>query len=169
MMTILREILIAMLLAGPLCLGAQNKIATVDVKAIYDVMPEKLEAEAQLKATSEQYQKEYKAVQDEFNQKYAAYQALDASTPVTIKERRMQEIQENDQKIQQFLNEAESDLEKREKELSDPIKAKILSAIKSVGIEGGYTSIIDSSKTSLVYTGADAIDVTVAVKAKLGL
>ena len=168
-MTTVKKLLIAGLAAAPLWGAAQGRIATVNVKAIYDLMPEKLDAEARLKATSEQYQKEYKAVQEEFNQKYAIYQALDDSTPATIKERRMQEIKENDQKIQQFLNQAESDLKEREQALNKPILDKINAAIRAVGNEGGYTYIIDASQSSIVYTGSDAIDVTGAVKAKLGL
>ncbi len=165
----MKRLMIALIAAAPLCLAAQNKIATVDVQAVYNAMPEKLEAEAQLRNVSQQYKHEYETVQQEFNQKYADYQALDASTPSTIKERRMQEIQENDKKIQAFLKQANADLDKREQELNAPIKAKINAAIKAVGDELGYTYIIDSSKGSIVYTGTDAVDLTSNVKAKLGL
>ena len=99
----------------------------------------------------------------------AVHSHLLHGTPATIKERRMQEIKENDQKIQQFLNQAESDLKEREKALNKPILDKINAAIRAVGNEGGYTYIIDASQSSIVYTGSDAIDVTGAVKAKLGL
>ena len=81
----------------------------------------------------------------------------------------MQEMQESDKKIQAFLKQADADLAKREQELNAPIKAKIAQAIKTVGSEEGYTYIIDSSKGTIVYAGADAVDVTAKVKAKLGL
>ncbi|MCI5980746.1 MAG: OmpH family outer membrane protein [Sodaliphilus pleomorphus] len=168
-MTAIKTAIIALAAAAPLCLAAQSKVATVDVEAVYNAMPEKMEAEAQLKAVSQQYKAEYESVQKEFNQKYADYQALDPSTPSTIKERRMQEIQESDKKIQAFLKQADADLAKREQELNAPIKAKIAQAIKTVGSEEGYTYIIDSSKGTIVYAGADAVDVTAKVKAKLGL
>lgn len=45
----------------------------------------------------------------------------------------------------------------------------VAQAIKTVGSEEGYTYIIDSSKGTIVYAGADAVDVTAKVKAKLGL
>lgn len=154
-----------------LAVAQQQKIATVDVQAIYELMPEKAAAEASLQATSAQYQREYESVQQEFGQKYAAYQAIsaNASTPATIKERRMREIQDGDKKIQQFVAQADSDLQARERELTAPIRAKISEAIAAVGREGGYTYIIDVSGGRLAYSGPDAIDVTDAVKQKLGL
>ena len=162
---------IAALCCCTLMTMAQGKMGTVDIQAIYSLMPEKAQAEATLKVTSDQYKKEYATVQAEFDKKYADYQALagDVTTPSTIKERRMQEIQENDLKIQAFLRDAKADLEKREKALIQRIKAKINDAVKAVGQEGGFTCILDSSSGTIVYTGLDAIDVTPLVKAKLGL
>ncbi len=165
----LKKLTIALVAALPLCMAAQVRIATVNVQEIFNAMPDKVQAEAQIKALSSQYEQEYSSVQDEFNKKYAAFQALPGTTPATIRERRMQEIQENDKKIQSFLEQAKNDLNNRERELNAPIKAKINAAIKAVGTEGGYTYIIDSSTVSIVYTGAGAIDVTAQVKAKLGI
>lgn len=168
----MKKTLLTLLIVAPLCLMAQTaKIAHVDVKAIYNAMPEKSQAQDQLRAFSQQYQAEYNTVQEEFNKKFADYQTLaaDAATPTTIKERRMHEIQESDHKIQQFLNKAEADIAAKEKELNAPIMKKINDAIKAVGTEGGYTYILDISTTPVAYYGPNAIDVTPLVKAKLGL
>lgn len=168
----MKRLLLSFMAAIPLCLVAQTaKIAHVDVKAIYNAMPEKALAQSQLQAFSQQYQTEYNSIQDEFNKKFAEFQAMntDAATPATIKERRMQDIQESDNKIQRFLNQAEADIAAKEKELNAPIMEKINEAIKAVGAEGGYSYIIDVSTTPVPYIGTDAIDVTPQVKAKLGL
>lgn len=168
----MKKTLLILLAAAPLCIMAQTaKIAHVDVKAIYNAVPEKTLAQNELRAFSQQYQTEYNTVQEEFNKKFAEYQTLaaDSATPATIKERRMHEIQDSDHKIQQFLNKANADIAAKEKQLNEPIMRRINEAIKAVGAEGRYTYIIDSSATPLVYTGPDAIDVTPQVKAKLGL
>ena len=47
------------------------------------------------------------------------------------------------------------------------MREKIQQALQTVGDEGGYTMIFESAMP--VYTGKDAVDVTPAVKAKLGL
>lgn len=145
------------------------KLATVNVQELFDAMPEKATAEASLKNASDKYQAEYKTIQDEFNKKYADYQALanDAATPQTIKERRMQELQENDQKIQTFQRQAKLDLDELRKNLTAPIYAKIQKAVEDVGNEEGITYIIDTSDNRVVFRGAGAIDVTAKVKAKL--
>lgn len=150
---------------------APMKMATVNVQELFDAMPDKATAEASLKNASEKYQAEYKTIQDEFNKKYADYQALanDAATPQTIKERRMQELQENDQKIQSFQRQAQTDLDELRKNLTAPIYTKIQKAIEVVGAEEGFTYIIDTSDNRVVFRGAGAIDVTAKVKAKLGL
>ena len=50
-----------------------------------------------------------------------------------------------------------------------PIQEKILTAIKAVGDENGFTYIFDLTSPSIVYTGKDAVDVTPLVKQKLNL
>ena len=50
-----------------------------------------------------------------------------------------------------------------------PIQEKIMTAIKAVGEENGFTYILDVNSSTIVYTGKDAIDVTPLVKDKLGL
>lgn len=155
----------------PVLALAQQKIATVNIQAVYDLMPEKAAAEASLRAAADHYQREYQAVQQEFGQKYADYQTIsgDPAIPGTIKERRMQEIQENDKKIQQFLAQADSDLVQRERQLSAPIRAKISEAVAAVAAEQGITYVFDVSDGRVAYSGPDAIDITPAVKSRLGL
>ena len=50
-----------------------------------------------------------------------------------------------------------------------PIQEKVMSAIKSVGDENGFSYIFDLASPSIVYTGKDAIDITPLVKQKLNL
>jgi outer membrane protein len=79
----------------------------------------------------------------------------------------MQELQENDQKIQTFQRQAKLDLDELRKNLTAPIYAKIQKAVEAVGNEEGITYIIDTSDNRVVFRGAGAIDVTAKVKAKL--
>ena len=55
-MTAIKTAIIALAAAAPLCLAAQSKVATVDDEAVYNAMPEKMEAEAQLKEMADMYQ-----------------------------------------------------------------------------------------------------------------
>lgn len=147
------------------------RFGKVDKKALFNMLPEKAAAELELQEISNAYEAEHKMLQDEFNRKYADFQALylDGNTPATIKERRMQELQENNQKIESFLNMVKKDLEQREKDLIGPIKVKIQEAIVIVGIEGGFTAIFDANDENIPFLGARVEDITHLVQAKLGI
>jgi len=155
----------------PIMMMAQARIAVVNSQQIFDQMPQKAAAEAQLKALSDQYQAEYQLLQGEFDKKYADYQAVvaDANTPAAIKERRMQEVQEGDKKIQEFERRAADDIARQRADLTKPITDKIQDAIRTVGDQGGYDLIIDTAVTRVAYTGGRTIDVTPQVKSILGL
>lgn len=165
----IKKIFLLVALLAPMCVMAQQKIAIVDSKAVFEAMPEKVAAEAELNALLAQYQEENDKLEKEFNQKYADFQALDPTTAKSIKARRIQEIQENRHKIEGYQNMVNQDMEAKKAELLDPIKAKIQAAINAEGVAGGYTVILDVSKTPVAFLGADAVDVTPAVKTRLGI
>lgn len=164
----IKKVLLVATLLAPMCVSAQ-KIGVVDSKAIFDVMPEKVEAETKLNALLEQYKKENVKLEREFNQKYADFQSLDTSAPKSIKEMRMQEIQENRHKIEAYQEMVNKDMATKEKELLSPIKDKIQAAIDSVSVSGGFMLVFDVSKTPVAFKSAEVIDITPAVKSGLGI
>lgn len=171
-MTTLKSLIaLAAAIAIPMGATAQQKLATVNVQEIFKAMPETAAAETSLAIASQKYQDEYKRLETEFNQKYADFQSIaeDHDTPSTIKERRMQEIQQNDDKIQKYIADAKADMEKRRSTLQAPIYEKIRATIATVGNEGGYTYVFDVSSTPVAYSSPDAIDITQEVKTRLGL
>ena len=105
----LKKLLLAVMVAAPMCLFAEVKIGTVDTQEVFTLMPELKTAQASLEEVNKKYQTEYKALQDEFNKKLQEYQALAKDTPETIKQRREQELNELGQKIQTFEQVANQD------------------------------------------------------------
>lgn len=167
-----KRVILAVLMIVPMMVMAQSiKLGKVDKVAIFNAMPEKVEAEAQIKLLSDQYQKEYDLLRAEYNRKYADFQAMaiDNKTPGTIKERRMQELQENNDKIELFMKSVSADLEKKEQELIAPLKKKIDEAVAAVGEAGGYLLIYDVNDTKIAYASDVFEDVTPLVKAQLNL
>ena len=164
----IKKLLLVIALVSPICMTAQ-KLGVVDSKAIFDAMPEKVAAEAQLNELMARYSEENTKLEKEFNQKYADYQSLEAETPKSIKARRIQEIQENQRKISSYQQMVEQDMNARRAELLNPIKARLQSVIDSVGTEGGYSLVFDVSKTPVAFKGADVVDITSAVKTRLGI
>ncbi len=166
----IKKFLLAICVAIPALVSAQTvKFGTVDVEPIITGMPEYAQANTQIQEASAKYQSEYKTLQDEMNKKMAEFQQLsqDPNTPQSIKDRRIQEIQEMDERAQQFRATAQQDLENQNAQLMQPIQEKMINAIKQVGAENGFTMIFPVG--AAIYESTDVVDVTPLVKAKLGI
>lgn len=165
-----KKVILAVALALPFSALAQ-KFGIVDLESVFQAMPETAAMQTQLTDTSKKYEEEFAKLQEEVNKLYAEYQNIqnDANTPESIKERRIQEIQERAQKVDQFRNTAQQDLARLQETLMVPIQTKIQDAVKAVGAEGSYTFIFPSDPGLLLYTGNDVVDVTAQVRTKLGL
>lgn len=167
----MKRILMIVAALLPLMLMAQARIGIVNSQQLFDLMPEKAEAEAQLKAVSDRYHAEYELLQQEFDKKYADYQtvAADPSTPETIRERRVHELQESDKKMREFERRAADDIAARRASLTKPITDKVQAAIRAAGEQGAFDLVLDTAVTPVAYTGPATIDLTPVVKAILGL
>ena len=167
----MKKILVIAMALMPLMLMAQARIGIVNSQQIFDLMPDKANAEAQLQSLSEHYHAEYVLLQSEFDKKYADYQtvAADPSTPEAIKERRVQELQESDKKIREFQRRAADDIASRREALSNPINEKIQTAIQAAGRQANLDVVFDTAVTPVAYTGPNTVDITPMVKAILGL
>ncbi len=155
----------------PLVLLAQARIGIVNSQELFNLMPEKASAEAQLKVLSDRYHTEYLLLQREFDKKYADYQAVaaDASMPEAIKERRVQELQESDKKMRDFQQRTSDDITARREALTKPITDKIQAAIRTAGEQGALDLVLDTAVTPVAYTGPNTIDLMPVVKKLLGL
>lgn len=167
----MKKILVIAMALMPLMLMAQARIGIVNSQQIFDLMPDKANAEAQLQSLSEHYHAEYVLLQSEFDKKYADYQtvAADPSTPEAIKERRVQELQESDKKIREFQRRAADDIASRREALSNPINEKIQTAIQAAGRQANLDVVLDTAVTPVAYTGPNTVDITPMVKTILGL
>ncbi len=162
----IKRLLLAIMIALPMSVFAQ-KFGVINTQALMETMPEMKTVQEQMEASAKKYQAEFDKLQEEFKKKYDEFQALEESTPQTIKDRRMQEMQELDAKIQQFRETAMQDQQRQQQQLMAPIQEKVMKAIQSVGDEGGYTFIFENMMP--VYTGKDVTDITESVKARLGV
>ena len=167
----MKRVIIIVAALMPLLLMAQARIGIVNSKQLFDLMPEKAAAEAQLKALSDKFHAEYQLLQNEFDKKYADYQtiAADASMPETIKERRVQELQESDKKMREFERRAASDIAAQRTALTKPITDRVQEAIRTAGEQGNFDLVLDTAVTPVAYTGPATVDITPMVKALLGL
>lgn len=161
-------LLIAVLL--PMSVFAQ-KFGVVDIQSVFAAMPESTAAQTQLQESSKKFQDELQKLTGELEKLYGEFQQIseDPNTPQSIKERRMQEIQEKGQKVEEFRQAAERDLARQQEQLMAPIQQKLTDAIKAVGQEGNYTFVLPKDEGLLLYCGTDVTDLTDTVKKRLGI
>ena len=154
----MKKLIIFLLMMLPLGVFAQeSKIAIVNTQEVIQAMPEFATMQKQMADMEAKYKNEMQVMQDEYNKKYSDFVAQQDSLTENIKMRRMQELQDMEQRTQQ----------KKQGELFTPIQDKLKNAIKAVGDEKGYTYILDPQ--IVLYQGNTAVDATQFVKAKLGI
>ncbi len=166
----IKKLLLAIAIALPMSVAAQSaKFATVDTQVLLEAMPETAAANSQIEAAAKKYEDEFKKLQDEFQKKYTEFQQLsqDTATPQSIKDRRMQELQEQSQRMEQFRATVQQDLARQQETLMAPIQEKLVKAIETVGVTNGFTMILPVGIS--IYNGADVQDATPLVKKELGI
>lgn len=164
----MKKLIVLLFMILPLGAFAQEvKIAFVNTQEVFMAMPEVSSMEKQMADLNEKYKLELKQMQDEYQKKYSDFIAQQDSLTENIKLRRMQEIQDIQGRMDNFMQVAQQDVQKKQQELIQPVQEKLQKAIKQVGDEKGYTYIIDPA--ALLYTGSNAIDATSFVRTKLGL
>jgi outer membrane protein len=164
----MKRFIVSVLLLFPLGLAAQEvKIAIVNTQEVFNLLPELSDVENQMATLYKQYEEQIKGMEEEYNRKFADYTAQSDSLTENIKILRMQEIQDIQTRLENFVPTARQELEKKQNELMTPLQEKIQKAIKDVADENGYSHVI--SPQVLLYQGSSAIDATDKVKAKLGL
>lgn len=149
--------------------SAQNipVIAYVNTTELIEAVPEKAQATQKLTALSDSYKAELQLIQNEYNKKYSDFITYQSSLAENIKLRRMQELTDLENKMQEFMKVAQKDIEEQEKILLEPIQQKVKQAIQAVGTEQNFTVIYDTADPAILFVTPTAVNATPLVKAKL--
>jgi len=152
----------------PLGVFAQEvKIAYVNTQEIIPLIPEFIAMGKQIDDLNLEFENELKSMNEEYTNKYQAFVQQQDSLTENIRLRRMQEIQDLQQRMDQLYQVAQQTVSQKQEELFRPIQEKMMKAINDVGSENKYTCILNAG--NLLYTGDTSIDATPLVKRKLGL
>ena len=147
---------------------AQSKTAHINVQDLVTELPEMKKASEDLRKIGENYEKDFSTMMTEYQNKIKKYQD-EAATAGDIKnQERAGEIEELQQRLQQFQTTAQQDLQKKEVELTQPIFEKARLAIHKVAKEKGFDYVLDSTIGSGVIM-AEGPDLMADVKKELGV
>ena len=147
---------------------AQNKFGYIDSSELLSLMPEKKTAEGELQTFAKSLESQLGAMQAEYQASVQDYQANEATYTDLVKQDKIAEITNLEQRIQSFQQNAQNALQKKEQELLEPILEKARTAIEDVAKKGKFTYIFNSSMGSILYADENE-NVMSLVKKKLGL
>lgn len=158
MMKQVKTLLIAaIMMLGASTMNAQSKVAHIDVQELLAKMPEMTAAKAQLETQSKTYDGEYSKMVTEYQTKMKKYEGEAATAGDAENEKRAKEMQEMGQRIQQYRDSAQKQLQDKETEIVKPIMDKAKAAIVKVAKAKGYQYVMDAS-TLIVAEGPNLLE-----------
>lgn len=144
------------------------KLGHINSSDLMQIMPGKDSAQAAFEAEVKILEGELKAMQDELEKKLNDYQERKSQMTELIRTTKEQELNDLNQRIQIYQQNAQKKLQEKEAELLQPIIDRAKQAISDVAKENGYTYIFDTSAGAVLYQ-QDSDDILNLVKKKLGL
>ncbi|MCB8963444.1 MAG: OmpH family outer membrane protein [Bacteroidales bacterium] len=160
----------AIVLTAGINANAQNfKFGHINSQELLTAMPDRDSAEAKVKKYGQTIQDQLEELQVEFNKKYQDYVQKRATLTDAIREMKEKELQEMQQRAQDFQQNAEQDYQRFQAETMKPVIEKADAAIKKVAKANGFTYVFDISGGILLYYSEQSTDILPLVKKELGI
>src|SRR5688572_30143913 len=121
-----------------------EKIAYADVDYIFNKLPVAKQIESELKSLQAQLDNQLKNKYEELSKKYSLYvEQKETANAAELQnnEKELQFLQENFQKFEQ---DCQATLQRKQKQLLDPVSQSIQKAISAVATERGYDFILNA-------------------------
>ena len=165
----MKRITLAMgILCMALAVNAQ-KFGHITAELLLQEMPEYDSAQVKLQELNTSYELEIERIQVEINKKIEEFQQTEATMSQLIKEAKASEIQEMQQRLQNFAQTAQQDLQQQQMAFLQPVMDKAREAIEEVAKEHQLLYVFDMSQGNPVYASEESMDMLPLVKTKLGL
>src|SRR6266478_7696494 len=179
---IIPAVLLISALGGPA--WAQSRIATVDLRKLFDNYWKTKQADAALKDRAADMEKEHKNMLDDWKKAKEDYQGLlgsanDQAVSTDEREKRkksaedkLKYIKETEDTIAQYERQARSTLDEQKKRMRDNILGEIRTAINAKAKSSGFSLVFDTAAesangTPIILFTANDNDMTDAILAQL--
>ena len=143
-------LLLSVTLFGSINVMAQ-RYAFIDTDYILEQIPAYQEAQAEIDAQAEKWQKQIQARYDEIEKMYTAYKAEQVLLTPDMKKVKEQEIIQKEKEAKDFQKQkfgVEGDLFKLRQELIKPIQESVFEAVQKMAEQKSYAVIFDTAATS---------------------
>ena len=159
----MKKMILMLALIMPILASAQ-KIGHVNSQEIMALMPETKQMGEKLDSVQGVYETQLANMQEEFNKKVAEFQQQQQTMSASILEYKQQELAQMEQRLQLFYQTIQKDLQAKQMEY---LRDKLLATINKVATAQACTYVMDQA--NMLYIAPDALDLTSAVKAELGI
>jgi len=163
---------------------AQSRIATVDLRKVFDGYWKTKQADAALKDRAADIEKDHKTMLDDWKKAKDEYQTLLTeanSQTLSLEERekrkksaedKLKQIKDSEDAIGQYERQARTTLDEQRKRMRDSIVEEIRTTLNAKAKSGGYALVLDTAaesanNTPIVLYSNNENDMTVAVLAQL--
>ena len=148
---------------------AQTKLGHINVQELIALMPEGDSAVMKLENYAKELEETMQGMQQEFNTKLQTYQQKNATWTAAILEAKTKELQEMEQRLQMFNQNAQQEMAQLQQSLFAPVYEKASKAVETLAADGGFTYVFDLSAGGIFYKGASSIDLLEDAKKALGI
>ena len=170
---------VALLVATVISASAQSKVATVDMKKLFNGYYKTKLSQTSLENRKTELRKEIKDMADGLEKSQAAYkQLLDKANDQTLSaderaknriagDDKAKEINNSRAAIEQFQRQAEAQLGDQSQRMSVSLVGEIQKAVAEKAKAGGYSMVLNSASVEVVVFANTDNDITASVLAQL--
>jgi len=147
------------------------KFGHIDLQALVQVMPERATAEEAYNKFQTEIEDIFGDMQKQYQTKLAEFQAMGEDISEIKRNAKVEEIQDVQQRMQNYQATASQQLQQKQGELLQPVFDKAEKAIEEVAVEKGLIYVFDSgaANRTILYKSNQSLDLLPLVKAKLGI
>lgn len=148
--------------------SAQTRFAHVNFQELVQLMPEMDSARVQTEAASKEANETYSTMVQEFQSKYQQFEQKQASWTPAVRESKQRELGEIQNRIQEFEQLIQQDLQQLQNQLMAPIYQKAQTAVSDLAKAQGFIYVFDASQV-LYIDPAQSTDLTKDARKVLGI
>lgn len=165
-----KSLLVVVALIATLGLSAQAlKFGHINSQELMTTLPEMEAVMSQLETLQTANNELLTSMQTELQTEAVKYQEAAATMAESVRAYKEQELQQMQENIQKFYQEAQTSMQQKQQELTAPVMDKVRETINTVAKEQGLVYVFDLSTGSILYHSTESIDLKPLVRKKLGL
>lgn len=169
--SIVALLMLSLLSAGVMAQMQNQRFAFVDTEYILNNIPEYKDAQEELNALSQKWEKEVKAIFDKVEEMYKTYQTEAVLLPQDLKRKREEDILKKEREAKDLQLKyfgPEGDLFKKRNELVSPIQEKIFNAMQEIAETRNYAFVFDKAAGALLLYANPRFDISDEVLDEVG-